>query len=185
MFLPTVRHCHWQFEWAVTVSVFVFASVSVSVSVAVHHRFGKDKLWGWVQVAPAKTPVTPTAQISATLAAVFAPWKWNCDARQSREFAAGAVVVSATGVAEMPYSWPWPWPWPVVCAAPCILYSIPYSVFRISYFGAGADTQCTYTRFGEIRKRGHMMSMTLCRLTPHFNAGTLNADLLPDCVRIK
>lgn len=36
MFLPTVRHCHWQFEWAVTVSVFVFASVSVSVSVAVH-----------------------------------------------------------------------------------------------------------------------------------------------------
>ncbi|EDW41122.1 GM24734 [Drosophila sechellia] len=61
------------FEWAVTVSVFVFASVSVSVSVAVHPPFWERRTVRLSASRARQTPVTPTAQISATLAAVFAP----------------------------------------------------------------------------------------------------------------
>jgi len=105
---PTVRHCHRQFGWPQPCPYPRSHSHPCPCPLPCTRRIGKDELWGWVQVAPA-TPITP---VKVKLRGTAEP-----------EFAAGAgVVVSAAGVAEMPYSWPWPWPWPV------------HSVFRIPYF---------------------------------------------------
>jgi len=114
---PTVRHCHRQFGWPQPCPCPYPRSHShpYPCPLPCTRRIGKDELWGWVQVAPA-TPITP---VKVKLRGTAEP-----------EFAAGAgVVVSAAGVAEMPYSWPWPWPWPWPVHS---VFRIPYFVFCIS-----------------------------------------------------
>jgi len=148
----------------VSVSVSAFALASVSVSVAMHPPNWKRRT---VRLSASRTRNAHNSRESETAghgrAGVCSRSRSCCIRSRSRRnaiFVAVAVAVAMTRA-----------------------FCISYSVFCILYFGA--DTQRTYESFGEIRKRGHMMSMTLCRLSPHFDAGPLNADLSPDWARIK